>query len=419
MSKTKSIVVIGGGIIGLCTAYYAMQRGHRVTIVEGGAAGHDSCALGSAGMIVPSHFVPLAAPGMVAMGLRMMWNSESPFYIRPRFSADLIGWAWKFYGAANAAHVARSAPLLRDLSFASRRCFEQLSELPGQDFGLVKRGLLLLCRSEHTLEDESRGALQANQLGIPAEVLTPTQTAQLEPAIQMNIAGSVYFPQDCHLTPQKLVASLTRALEKVGADFSWSTEVNGWALNGSHIQSVKTSSGEISADEYVLAVGSWSPQLVRELHIRLPVQAGKGYSITLPHPKRLPTICSILTEARVAVTPMGSSLRFGGTMELAGLDQSINPARVRGLIKSVEKYFPEFGPEEFRGLPVWSGLRPCSPDGLPYLGRFARYANLSVATGHGMMGLSLGPITGQLMAAILSDEKPSIDLRLLDPNRYA
>ena len=418
MTKSKSITVLGGGIIGLFTAYYAMRKGHRITIVERGAASHDSCVLGSAGMIVPSHFIPLAAPGMVAMGLRMMWDPESPFYIRPRLSGELLSWAWKFYRAATPAHVARSAPLLRDLSLASRRCFEELAGLSDNDFGLVKKGLLMLCKSEHTLAEEARTAQQANQLGIPAEVLTPAQTAKLEPGIRFDIAGAVYFPQDCHLAPQRLVASLTRALELGGASFSWSTEVTGWVVKNGRIAAARTTQGEIAADEYVLAGGSWSPNMLCGLGLRLPLQAGKGYSITLPQPKRLPAICSILAEARVAVTPIGSSLRFGGTMEIAGLDQTIRQPRVNGIIKSVPKYFPEFTADDFHSLPVWSGLRPCSPDGLPYLGRFSRYPNLCAATGHAMMGLSLGPITGKLIAQILSGEKPAIELAALSPDRY-
>jgi len=416
--NTRSITVCGGGIIGLCTAYYAMRQGHRVTIVERGAPDHDSCVLGSAGMIVPSHFIPLAAPGMVAMGLRMMWDPESPFYIRPRLSGELLNWAWKFYRSATPAHVARSAPLLRDLSLASRRCFEELAALPGNDFGLVKKGLLMLCKSEHTLAEEARTAQQAGQLGIPAEVLTPAQTARLEPGIRFDIAGAVYFPQDCHLAPQRLVASLTRALEQGGASFSWSTEVTGWVVKNARIAAVRTNHGEIAADEFVLAGGSWSPNILRGLGLRLPLQAGKGYSITLPQPKRLPAICSILAEARVAVTPIGSSLRFGGTMEIAGLDQTIKQPRVNGIIKSVPKYFPEFSAGDFDGLPVWTGLRPCSPDGLPYIGRFSRYPNLCAATGHAMMGLSLGPITGKLVAQILSGEKPALDLAALSPDRF-
>jgi D-amino-acid dehydrogenase len=427
-AESKSILIIGGGVVGLCTAYYAMQKGHRVTIVERGAPDHDCCSLGNAGLIVPSHFVPLAAPGMVSLGLRMMFNPESPFYVRPRLDADLLRWGWKFCRAANAHHVARSAPLLRDLLCASRRCFEELAQQWSNDFGLVQKGSLMLCKSERALEEEAKTAERARALGIPAEVLTAQQTADLEPNVRMDIAGSVYFPLDCHLIPQQLVARLERALEESGATFCWSTEVTGWRVSGQRIEAVQVCSsalrrdyerGELKADEYVLAAGSWSPQVARRLGIRLPMQAGKGYSLTLPNPKQKPHIPCILTEARVAVTPMGDALRFGGTMEIAGMDTSINPARVRGILKSVPQYFPDFSPDDFRNVPAWCGLRPCSPDGLPYVGRFQRFTNLSVATGHAMLGVSLAPITGKLLAEVLSDEPPSIGLEMLSPERYA
>lgn len=415
---TKSILIVGGGVIGLSTAYYCLQKGHRVTIVERGGPDHDDCCRGNAGMIVPSHFIPLAAPGMVAFGLRMMWNPESPFYIKPRLNPDLLSWGWKFYRASNAEHVKRSAPLLRDLSLASRQCFEELAEIPGNDFGLTKKGLLMLCKSEHTLHEEAKTADASNALGIPAQVLTPEETAKLDPGIKMDIAGSVYFPKDCHLTPHLFTAGLTRLVQKAGGQFSWNTEVQSWQTKDSRIEAAQTNRGHLQADEYVIAGGSWSPQVARSLGLKLPMQPGKGYSVTLPHPKRLPTICSILTEARVAVTPMGSTLRFGGTMEMAGLDDSINPVRVQGIIKSASNYFPELSPEDFRGLPAWRGFRPCSPDGLPYLGRFRKYKNLSAATGHSMMGLSLGPITGKLLSQVLSGEKAGIGVELLDPERF-
>jgi len=170
--------------------------------------------------------------------------------------------------------------------------------------------------------------------------------------------------------------------------------------------------------KFVLAGGAWSPRLAHELGLHLPIQAGKGYSLTLPKPPQLPQLCSICTEARLAVTPMGSALRIGGTMEIAGLNEDINPVRVRGIIKSALQYFPAFKESDFDGIQPWRGLRPCSPDGLPYIGRTAKFANLSFASGHAMMGLSLGPITGQLIAQILSGEKPPFDLSLLSPDRY-
>ena len=176
---------------------------------------------------------------------------------------------------------------------------------------------------------------------------------------------------------------------------------------------------ELVADEYVVCAGIWSQEIVRDLGIRIPMQAGKGYSLTLESPASLPRVCAILSEARVAMTPMGSALRFAGTMELTGIDEGINPARVRGIVNSVARYFPDITPAQLQQATVRSGLRPCSPDGLPYVGRVSRFANLSVATGHAMMGISLGPITGKLMAEILSGEPLSCSMEGLSPDRYA
>lgn len=415
----KTIVIIGGGVIGLSAAYYALKKGHKVVLVERGAPDHDACSLGNAGMIVPSHFVPLAAPGMVSYGLKVMFQPDSPFYIRPRLDPELVKWGLTFCRKANANHVERSAPLLRDLNLASRACYEEFADLAQNEFGLVKRGLLMLCKSEQTLHEEREQAERAHTLGLPAEVLTPEEAATLDPSIRMDIAGAVYFPQDCHLIPQKFLAGLTQRLEREGVDFRWNTEVTGWSRSADTVAAVQTNRGEICGDEYLIAGGAWSPNIARGLAISLPMQAGKGYSITLGTPRQLPQLCSILTEARVAVTPMGSTLRFAGTMEIAGLDTSINQKRVQGILELIPRYFPAFKVDDFQGLPVWSGLRPCSPDGLPYIGRLKRYKNLSVATGHAMMGMSLGPITGKLMAEILSEETPSLSVGMLAPDRYA
>ncbi|PYM16607.1 MAG: FAD-dependent oxidoreductase [Verrucomicrobia bacterium] len=414
---SKRVLIIGGGVIGLCTAYYAARQGHRVTVIEREAADHEGCSYGNAGMIVPSHFVPLAAPGMVGLGLKWMWNPASPFYIKPRLDWDLLNWGFKFWRAATPECAARAAPLLRALHLASRACFEELAEL--SNFGLVKKGLLMLCKTQHTLDEEAKTAERANQLGVPAEVLDARQTATLDPNVGMDVAGSVYFPKDCHLSPNRFMIALKRQLDQADATFSWETEVTGWRMGGSRIEAVRTARDELSADEFVLCGGAWSPLLARDLRLNLPMQAGKGYSLTLPKPRQLPQICAIFTEARVAVTPMGHSLRFGGTMEIDGMNQDINPVRVQGIIKAVPKYYPDFTLQDFEGIQPWRGLRPCSPDGLPYVGRSSRYSNLCIATGHAMMGLSLGPITGKLVAEILSGETPSIQIGLLNPDRYA
>ncbi len=415
----KRIVIVGGGIIGMCIAFYALRRGHRVTLLERGGPDHDSCSLGNAGMIVPSHFTPLAAPGMVARGLKWMWNPESPFYVKPRLDHDLISWGLHFWRASTPAHVRAAAPLIRDLSFASRACFEELATQPGFDFGLEKRGLLMLCKTQHALDEESRMAGKARELNIRAEVLDAKAVAALEPGVRMDIAGAVWFPQDCHLTPHRFMADLQHSVEKAGGEILFDSEVTGWRFESRKIVAAEIGGGEIEGDEFVICGGAWSDRIVRDLRLSLPMQAGKGYALTLAQPRQIPKLCAIFTEARIAVTPMGGALRFGGTMEIAGLNESINPRRIAGIIKSVPQYFPEFTPDDFAGLAPWSGLRPCSPDGMPYLGRTRAYDNLCMATGHAMMGLSLGPISGQFIAQIISGEKPVHDITLLDPDRYA
>lgn len=418
-SESKSILIIGGGVIGLSTAYYCARHGHRVTLIDRNPEQRDGCSFGNAGMVVPSHFVPLAAPGAVSTALKWMFNPESPLYIKPRLDWDLISWGLRFMRASNAGHVERSAPLIRDLSFASRACFEELQALPNNDFGLVKKGLVMLCKTQQSLDHEGAFAKQSNDLGVPAEVLDAKALAKLDPDVTMDVAGGVYFPKDCHLSPNRFMAGLKRQCEAMGVKLVWGNDVNGFTQHGLRVTEVSTASGKFTADEIILCGGSWSPVIGSELGLKLPMQAGKGYSLTMSKPRQLPQLCSIFTEARVAVTPMGDTLRFGGTMEIAGLNEDINPVRVQGIIKAVPKYFPKFTPDDFAGIQPWRGLRPCSPDGLPYLGRTAKFSNLTIATGHAMMGLSLGPITGRLVSEIVSGEKPSLDLTLLNPDRYA
>ena len=401
------VIIVGAGVIGLSAALECAGRGMRVTVVDRHPARRTGCSFGNAGMVVPSHFTPLAAPGMVALGLKWMWNPESPFYIKPRLDWHLLAWALRFWAAANPAHVRHAGPLLRDLHLASRAGYDHWAA-QGHEFGLVKHGLLMLCRTPRMFEEETMTAAEALRLGVPADVLTPAQTAALDPGIQMEIRGAVYFPNDCHLSPERLMASLEQRLEALGVQFLWETPVTGWRRDQRRLAAVKTPIGELEADEFVLSAGMWSAGAARSLGLRLPMEAGKGYSLTLEQPRQLPQICAILAEARVAVTPMDGRLRFGGTMELSGLDERINPRRVAGIVKAVPQYYPGFRTADFDGITPWCGLRPCSPDGLPFLGRTAAAPNLVVATSHAMLGLSLAPATARIVADVIEGERPRL-----------
>ncbi|RYU94894.1 NAD(P)/FAD-dependent oxidoreductase [Emticicia agri] len=413
-------VIIGSGIIGLYSAYYLQQKGHQVTIIER-TDGSDGCSYGNAGMIVPSHFIPLAVPGMIEKGIRWMFNSESPFYVKPRLNWDLISWGLKFYKAANARQVERAMPALRDISLLAKKLYQDFAKDEKNDFSFEERGLMMLCKTGHNFHEEAEVAETANKLGIEAQVLDVTALHQLEPEVKPDVAGAVYYPGDAHLYPNVLLKKLKDLLQQQGVTFLYNNEVTGFDSAGSTIKSISTQSGKtIAVEELIIATGSWSPMLAKQLNINLPMQAGKGYSTTLKQQegKKL-NIPSILLEARVAITPMSDNLiRFGGTMEIGGINQDINMNRVRGIIKAVPEFFPEYPIEVPKQEKVWSGLRPCSPDGLPYIGRTKKYTNLIIASGHAMMGLSLAPATGKLVQEIVDNEKTSIDISLYKPERY-
>jgi D-amino-acid dehydrogenase len=421
------ITIIGSGVIGLFSAYYLNQQGHEVTIIER-SNGDDGCSMGNAGMIVPSHFIPLAVPGMIEKSIKWMFNSESPFYIKPRLNLDLLSWGLKFYQAANKKQVERAMPALRDISLLSKSLYQDLAKTPDFDFSFEEKGLMMLCKTEHNFEEEIEIAKQANELGLKTKILTIKELHQLEPEVKPHVAGAIFYEGDAHLYPNQLVKNLKKHLENKGVKFLYNTEVTGFEFEKSEIKKTKIrqvannviQNSELRTQNLVISTGSWSPLLADMLNIGLPMQAGKGYSVTYEQNggKKL-NIPSILLEARVAITPMSDNLiRFGGTMEIGGLNDEINMNRVRGIIKAVPSYFPDYQIDMPQKEQVWYGLRPCSPDGLPYIGRTNKYKNLVIASGHAMMGLSLAPATGKLVQEIIDNQKNSVEIDLYKPERY-
>jgi len=416
--ENKHVIIVGAGVIGLCSAYYINKRGVRVTILDN-TDGTDNCSYGNAGFFSPSHIVPLASPGIISQGLRWMMRSDSPFYIKPRLDRDLISWGLKFRKAANKAQVEKAAPVLHELLMNSRQLITEILADEGIDAGLNEKGLLMHCKTQHALDEEIEMANLASRYGQETEVLTAKQASSLNPGLDLDVIGAVLFKNDASVTPHLLIDGLKKVLLKNGVSIEYDKHVEKFVTDKSgSIAKIIVNGEERHADEYVLAVGAWSRDMMKQLNVRLPMQAGKGYSFVLPSPKVMPDTCSILTEARVAVTPMKHGLRFAGTMEVNGLDLSINPKRVQGIVDSVSKYFPQFSKDDFKDIEPWAGLRPCSPDGLPYIGRTKKFSNLLVATGHAMLGVSLGPVTGKLISQMVTDEPVEMDMTLLDVDRY-
>ena len=391
-----------------------------MTLVERNAEGADSCAHGSAGYVSPSHVEPISAPGMVWQGLKWMMSSRSPFYIKPRLSIDLMHWGWLFAQNCTPEHRLRSAPVLAQHCLESRKLFVELAEKTGNSFEFEAQGLFNLCKTPETVAKYEKGLVAlANSVGVEAKILTPQQVAALEPGVRLDIAGAAYFPIDAHISTRKFIPALVALMKHQGVKFQWGTSVQGWRSEGGKVTGLATSAGNLVADEYVLATGSWAPETVRGLGLALPMQAGKGYSLTIEKPRFKLTKPMILSERRVAVTPMGDTLRFGGTMEVSGHSDNVRPERIEQIVSAAQVYFPDMSAADFAGIKPWFGYRPVSPDGMPYIGRFAKQSNLTAACGHAMLGVTLAPITGYVVAELLAGKKPSVDLSLTNPDRFA
>jgi len=410
------IGVIGGGIIGYCSAYFLQKSGHQVTIFEKSREA-KSPSFWNAGMVVPSHFIPLASPGVIAKGIKWMFKSDSPFYIKPRLNTDLARWLWKFYQNSTAKHVETSAHTLLNLNQASNRLFDQI--IAEHKLKVSKKdGLLMVYNSQKGEKEEKEIAEKANQLGVETRILDVAGLSDIDQSIQYKARGAIFDPGDAFLSPGNFMQGLEDVLVSKGVEVHKGEEVSRFLKDGRRVKSVITSSGEFEVDELVLASGIDSFSIGANLGLYLPMQGGKGYSVTVQKPSVIPKICSILTEAKVTVTPMEGNLRLAGTMEIAGTDLTISRKRVNGFLKSVAEYIPAYSFKEFERLDVWSGLRPCSPDGLPYIGKASTFENVVVCTGHAMMGFSMGPISGKLVSELVADSIPSVELTKLSPDRF-
>lgn len=411
----KDVVIIGGGAIGLWSAWHLIQEGRQVTIIDRGDF-TDGCSFGNAGMIVPSHFIPMASPGVVSKGIQWMFRKDSPFYIRPRLNTELVRWLWSFYRSSNKKHVADSIDLLRDLHTESRELYRNLDNHYGFDFGFQQRGILMLYKSISAERDELEMAEQAHRLGIEAVHLTPDMLHHVEPGLQMTVRGAVHYPGDAHIIPHVFMRQMIHYLQQRGVEFLSQSEVIQIDDSQAGVEILLYGGELVKAKNVVVANGTWSGKLMQKSGYYLPIQDGKGYSMTLQHPVLKPTIPSILHEARVAITPMGDDLRISGTLEISGMDDSINPARVNSILKAVPDYYPEI--QTGNPGPVWFGYRPCTPDGLPCIGPMKKGSAVVIAAGHAMMGLSLAPVTGRIVSDIIQgkQERPH---NKLDPNRFS
>lgn len=418
MSKA---IIIGGGIIGLSTAKYLVEDGWDVTVVEKNDFS-DSCSYGNAGFVCPSHYIQLATPGVVKQGIKWMFDSKSPFYIQPRLNKDLIQWGLAFLKSAKHENIEKHGIPLRDIGLLAKHEYEKVWQ-QNFDFAYGDNGMIEIFKTEAAKAECAETVAFGQKLGLDVVLEDKAGLDLLEPNTKVDAIGAIHYRCDGHLYPQKLMHNLMTYLKEKGVKLVPNVEVNGFNHQGKTITSINTSAGEMKADAFVLAAGSWSGSFARQLNIKMPVVGGRGYSVTLPvsRPEMNLLHPGILVEGRCAFTPMdGDKVRFGGTMEITSVDTPPRMNRVEGILKAVHDFFPQINIalEDVKDK-IWYGFRPTSGDGMPYIGKSSKWDNLVIGTGHSQLGISLASATGLLLKEVLEEKPTSVDISAFAVERFA
>jgi len=414
--RSTGALVIGAGIIGLSSAYYLQRAGLKVTLIDQGEPG-QACSFGNAGLICPSHIFPLAVPGAPGKALRSLFDSNATFRVAPRLRPALLRWFYQFWRRCRSETALRAARQLKPLLDASAAEYRSLVSDPAIDAGWQDAGNLYLFRSERALREyESTELAPLRDLGVTADLVSPDRIRSLTPGVLSQVCGGVLFPGDALLQPDRLYRSWLSVLKAGGAEVHSHTAVREVRVSGGRIERVITDKGDYVADQYVFALGSWSAQLRRLLQLDIPVEPGKGYSIMVDRPVACPSLGLLFPEHNVVATPFESGLRLGSIMEFAGFDRSIPERRVRQLLASAEQFIEM--PRERSVRQQWMGWRPMTWDSLPIIGRPRHVRNALVAAGHNMLGMTLAPATGRLIADFALERTPFIDAAAFSPDRF-
>lgn len=412
----KNIVIIGGGIVGLCSAYYLSKEGHQITVIDKGDI-TSGASFVNAGYITPSHIIPLASPGMIAKGIKMMFNSASPFYMKPRLDAEFLKWSWYFHKSSTKAKVEKAIPVIKEINLISRELFTDIRNSGDLgEFQLERKGLLMLYKTEASYLHEKEIADRASFLGLEVSELNKTELKKIEPNVNIDAEGAIHYKCDGHTTPTEIMPKMLNYLKSVGVNIFINEEVLDINTGNGVIKEVITDKNNYHPDEVILAAGSWSGELSKKLNLKLSLQGGKGYRINVARNTGI-SMPAILMEAKMAVTPMNGFTRFAGTMEFSGNNDVVRKERVLAIANGAHSFYPDLEINSAEIENAKTGLRPVSPDGLPYIGKSASIKNLTFATGHAMMGWSLGPVTGKLVSELINDKKTSMNIAAFSPER--
>lgn len=415
MQKKCDVVIIGGGVIGTTLAFELATRGVQVTLIDKGEIGYG-CSYGNAGWLTPCFAMPLPMPGMLLKSIGWLLNPSSPLYIKPKPSVLLFRWLARFLLSMNERHLQRSVEALVELSRFSLDAYKKWNGDFEGAFSFDQKGLLMAAQSEGGY----RAAVHEMELvgphGVVGRVLSAEETKLFEPSLTGALRGSVYFPDEAHVEPLSVVRTLAAEAAKKGAEICPRTELFDFIASGDRIEAVRTTHGDLYAEQFVLATGAWSARIAKMFGLRVPVMGGKGYAMISRPLTPGPRVPLMLIEKKIAVTPRKDTVRIAGTLELVDEDESITKRRVENIVQGAREFLNL--PQEFEALELWRGLRPCTPDGVPIVSRARSYQNLVVSTGHQMLGLQTAPASARLAADILLEAKPSFDLYPFRANRF-
>lgn len=413
---SRETVVIGAGVVGLNCAYYLSKAGHRVTLIDRGPVG-KGCSAENCGYVSPSHVLPLTTTGAMREAVMSLFKKEPALAVRFRLDPTMWAWMLNFAARCNRRDMMHAAVGINEILQSSRGLYDELIRDEGIECEWQAVGLLFVLESRAAFKKFGQtNKLLAEKFNVPAEPYEGDALCVLEPALKPGLAGAYLYDCDAHLRPDRFLAEMRRACESRGVAVFENREVKNVVNDGRRVRAVRTDAGDIDADAVVFATGAWTPKLARMIGSRVPIQPGKGYSVTMPTFAGAPKYPMIFEEHHVAVTPMKTGYRLGSTMEFAGYDEAVNPRRIELLKEGARHYLkdPGIGEEQSR----WYGWRPMTYDSKPVIGRGPKWDNVYIAAGHNMLGLSMAPATGKLLTEIIDGKAPHLDPKAYSPARF-
>lgn len=411
------VIVVGAGHIGLACAHYLARDGHAVTVIEQGKIG-EGCSRANCGFVAPSHVLPLTTPEALRDGFLSLFRPRAPFRVKPQLRLSLYRWMFQFARRCTERQMFAAGATLHSILEASRDAYRELLADPAMDCEWHDTGLLFVFHATRAMDDfASVNERLDTEYGLRARQVSSDELVTLEPALRDGLAGAFLYENDGFLRPDKLNAAWSQRLRRDGVTFIEGCALTGIEKHNGSVAALVTTQGDMRADRYVFATGAWSSRLASELGCNIPIEPGKGFSVTMTSPDPAPRHAMLSEEAHIGITPFAGGLRIGSMMEFAGFDDSLPAFRIRQLKEAAALFLKQpTGPVDTL---TWYGWRPMTWDSLPIVGRVPGLDNALLAAGHNMLGLTLAPVTGRMIADIAAERRSDLPVEALSPARFS